>query len=412
MSGAAAFIATLFGTINIVFQVEVAHLTPLQLVLIGTALEAATFLFEVPTGIVADLYSRRLSILIGAFVIGVGIILFAVPNFAVLLLGSCVWGIGYTFQSGAQQAWIADEVGHERVGQAYLRGAQAAQLGALVGIVASVTLASVRLQLPIVLAGCLQLLLGAILIAVMPETAFRRAAREERTTWRAMGATLRAGLGLMRQRPILLTILGIAAIGGMASEGFDRLKADHFITDLGLPPLGPLGPIYWFGVMGVVGMALSIAGTELVRRRVRMTSHRAVTRTLFMIEALLVAGLVTFGLATNFALALAAYWAVGLLRQMSDPLTTAWINQSVESRVRATVFSITSQADAFGQIAGGPIVGWIGTARSLRAALVTTGLVLSPALLLYARALGQGREGGHVISEAEVAEADPSAVPR
>ena len=52
-----------------------------------------------------------------------------------------------------------------------------------------------------------------------------------------------------------------------------------------------------------------------------------------------------------------------------------------------------AQADALGQIAGGPVVGWIGTVRSLRAALVTTGLVLSPALLLFARALGQGKPG-------------------
>ena len=38
---------------------------PLQLVLVGTTLELACFLFEIPTGIVADLYSRRLSVVIG-----------------------------------------------------------------------------------------------------------------------------------------------------------------------------------------------------------------------------------------------------------------------------------------------------------------------------------------------------------
>src|SRR5512138_980375 len=57
---------------NSLYEVTVAGLTPLQLVLIGTTLELSTFLFEVPTGIVADVYSRRLSLIIGYLLIGLG----------------------------------------------------------------------------------------------------------------------------------------------------------------------------------------------------------------------------------------------------------------------------------------------------------------------------------------------------
>ena len=48
-----------------VYLVRELHLSPLQLVLMGTAMEAAVFVFEVPTGVVADTYSRRLSLVIG-----------------------------------------------------------------------------------------------------------------------------------------------------------------------------------------------------------------------------------------------------------------------------------------------------------------------------------------------------------
>ena len=54
-----------------VYLVRVAHLSPLQLVLMGTAMEAAVFLFEVPTGVVADTYSRRLSLIVGYLGMGV-----------------------------------------------------------------------------------------------------------------------------------------------------------------------------------------------------------------------------------------------------------------------------------------------------------------------------------------------------
>src|SRR5512147_1627855 len=70
----AVFFSMIF-TVSMVYQVTVVGLNPLQLVLTGTALEIAAFVFEVPTGVVADTISRRLSIIIGTFVMGLGFVL-------------------------------------------------------------------------------------------------------------------------------------------------------------------------------------------------------------------------------------------------------------------------------------------------------------------------------------------------
>jgi hypothetical protein len=65
-----------------------------------------------------------------------------------------------------------------------------------------------------------------------------------------------------------------------------------------------------------------------------------------------------------------------------------WLNQSIgDSSVRATVNSMASQADAIGQTGGGPIVGAVGRAVSLPAALVTSALFVTPALALFGRAV-------------------------
>ena len=60
---------------NSLYEVTIAGLAPLQLVLIGTTVEVCTFLFEIPTGIVADAYSRRLSIIIGYILMGLGFLI-------------------------------------------------------------------------------------------------------------------------------------------------------------------------------------------------------------------------------------------------------------------------------------------------------------------------------------------------
>ena len=68
---ASIFFAMMFLSMSL-YEVQVAALSPLQLVLVGTTLEFSVFLLEVPTGIVADVYSRRLSIIIGYLVMGIG----------------------------------------------------------------------------------------------------------------------------------------------------------------------------------------------------------------------------------------------------------------------------------------------------------------------------------------------------
>ena len=99
-----------FSTMSMVYQVSVVGLNPLQLVLVGTVVEASYFLFEIPTGVVADVYSRRLSILIGLVLTGISfIVVGAIPHFDTILLAQVIWGMGATFLSGATQAWIADE---------------------------------------------------------------------------------------------------------------------------------------------------------------------------------------------------------------------------------------------------------------------------------------------------------------
>ena len=108
---------------------------------------------------------------------------------------------------------------------------------------------------------------------------------------------------------------------------------------------------------------------------------------LFWLDASLLVSALVFGLAGQFWLALVAYFAVGLGRNVAGPIFQTWLNRSVEeSGVRATVLSITNQADAVGQWTGGPAIGLVGNAVSIRAALSVGALCMAPALGLYRRA--------------------------
>jgi len=414
LGGASAFFFSIIVTINLLYQLQVAHLNPLQLVLVGTVLETTCFLTQVPTGALADAYSRRLAVIIGIFLIGAGFILEgAIPRFETILLAQVIWGIGATFTDGADSAWITDEIGEERVGNAFLRASQIGQAAGLIAIPLSVALGSIRLNLPILVGGGLYLALGIFLIACMPEQGFKPTPREDRafgggrlgkpgsrtlgfasrvrSSWQAMAATTRHGVRLIRRRPILLTFLGIALLFGAFSEGLDRLWLAHLVDNFSFPAFGSFQPVIWIGIISAGSTLLCIGAVEVVRRRLDMTRHRLVASVLLVFNGLMSASVIVFALAGNFFLAVAAYWGSDIFRAISWPVLRTWQTQHIDSEVRATALSISGQTDALGQIAGGPALGAIATFASLRAALVTAGAILLPALLLFVRAGRQGK---------------------
>jgi DHA3 family tetracycline resistance protein-like MFS transporter len=115
---AGSFFFMMVITASGLFMIQDAHLDALQLVLVGTTLELSAFIFEVPTGVLADTVSRRLSVIIGTALIGLGLIVWgAWTLFATILLAQVLWGIGVTFTSGATQAWISDETGNVDTGR-------------------------------------------------------------------------------------------------------------------------------------------------------------------------------------------------------------------------------------------------------------------------------------------------------
>jgi len=388
LEGAGAFLFQMIFAASSIYQVTKAGLSPLQLVLVGTTLEASVFLFEVPTGIVADIYSRRLSIIIGYFLIGLGFILEgSIPFFIPILLAQVLWGVGYTFTSGATQAWITDEIGEAAANRAFLRSNQIGQIAGLAGLGAGALLGSLRINLPIQLGGLMVVVLGLLLVLIMPETGFHPTPRGERNSWQNMVHTFRGGLGMLKKRPALVDILAIGLFYGLYSEGFDRLWTKLILDNFSFPQWLNFQPVVWLSAMRAVGMLLSIAASEWALRRVDTISHSRVARSLLSITVVLILGLFGFALAPELAWVIIAYWVIYVARNVIGPLYTAWVNQSLDSNVRATVLSMSSQVDAIGQIAGGPVVGLIGNFFSVQAAIIASGITLTPILPLFARTI-------------------------
>ena len=387
------FLFTVVSVTNVVYQVEVAHLDPLRLLVIGSVLELTCLVFQVPTGLLADAFSRRWAVTAGYALVGAGFIFEGlVPRFTAIALSQIVWGIGITLANGADDAWITDEISAERAGPLFLRASQYAQVAGLLGIVAGVGLASIRLSLPIVAGGLLFLPLSAYLGFAMTEQRFQAMPRHAAGAIRLL-AGLRSSVGAISARPLVQTILLITVVWGLSGEGVDRLYQVHFIRDVGLPSIGGLSPVLWFGLISGGTALIGIAATQVVRRRLDLENHAVVTRSLFAFTAARTVAIAGFALSSNLGAAVMFIWAANVMRQVFGPVQRAWLNRSLDATNRATLFSVDGQADALGQIVGGPLLGVVASGVSIRAALVASAALLGLALPLLGRAFGQTAPG-------------------
>lgn len=399
--GVRAFAGALIITTLTVYYVTDVGMSPLQLVLAGAVFEATILLCELPTGVVADTYGRRLSVILGAAIFGAGLLLMGLaPLLAAIMLANVIAGVGDTFMSGATDAWLADEVGEEAVGRAYVRGAQFDLGAGVAGMAGSVALASIGLPLPLVAGGALYLALAAALALWMPERGFIPVSPGAHAGWRALGATTRDAARLVRGSPVLLALLTASLFAGGGGEGFDRLWEVLLLTELALPGLGALKPVVWFGIINVAMALASLAAVSALRGRLDALSRdqAATARALALITTLLIASGAAYALAGSLAMAAAALLARAALGALAAPLAQTWLVQHTDARRRATVLSISSQANALGETLGGPAVGLVSARATLRAALLASALLLAPVAGLYAATAR--RVHGHALRRA------------
>ena len=374
------------------YEATEAMLDPLQLMAVGAALSLSRLAFEIPTGVVADLYSRRLSVLIGLFLIGFAMIVEGLfPSFFPILLAQVTLGLGYTFTSGSSEAWLSDEIGEEHANQTFLAAKRYDLYGNLSGILTGTLLGSFTSAAILILAaGAGWFLLTILLAFLMPEKGFKPVRPEERNSFQHMGDIFRKSLRSVRQRPALLTVLGVTLFFSM-TFGLDRLWTWHLVNNFDLPVLFGNNALGFFGLLNLGGILLSILLIHQFEKYYKALGPRHVGRLMFIITAITAAAIAAFGWVPFLWMAVVLFLIIHSLGEVSDPLLLVWMNQRLDSDVRATILSFIGQAESIGQAVGGMLAGFLTNLFTIPLALLVVSGLLIPALVLIRRANQQAR---------------------
>jgi len=354
-------------------------LSPFQLLIAGAVLEFSVVAFEIPTGVLADAVSRRFSVIVGTILTGMGwAVMGLFPSFEGILLGEFLWGFGYTFMSGAIEAWLADEVGEDEAARVYPQAAQWRQFGVIAGVLGAAAFAFVDLRLPFIIGGVGQLALAAIYASTMTEANWRPVPREERS---GLGEARRIAVeawGEVQRRPMVRAALGIRLVSGAASEAFYRLWGYHLLNNIGIP--GGVSEVMLFGAISIASQVGTLGVIAAGRRATQDGSRASAARVLAVFYMVSLAAPLAFAFSPGWAVAIPLVAITMWVSSAEHPFFAMWVNRGLDSRTRATVLSGVGQADSLGQTVSSIGFGFLATVTSVRAALALAALFVAPAI--------------------------------
>lgn len=340
----------------------------------------ALVLLEVPTGVVADRFGRRISLLGGAFVNFAAIALFAVAdNYPLLFASYMLWAAGLTLLSGADGAFFYDTL--KALGRAddyqKLWGRMWAVAGVATGagvLVGGPLGAWLGLQAPILLTAF------ASLAAMLVGMAFCEPPGDEAHHGSHPGliANTRIAVGLIRSSRPILMLMSLGAVFTGTVMAADVLVQPYL--------RGHDIDVAWFGPLLIPGRILGIVGALVAYRLTATLGLRGIVPLILVLVAVPLAGLA----GVESVAAFAVYPLFGAVGGILNPLMSDYVNRRIPSGQRATVLSFSQLF--FSLVAAGlvPAAGQLGDEFGLRAAyggMVVFVLVAAiPLVLAFLRA--------------------------
>jgi MFS family permease len=349
--------ASLIWGINTIFLLD-AGLSNLEAFAANAFFTAGMVVFEVPTGIVADTVGRRASYLLGTITLTASTLLYVLlwqveAPFWQWAAVSLLLGLGFTFFSGAVEAWLVDALTATgftgQLESVFGRGQVTTGVGMLVGSVGGGFVAQqVSLGAPFVLRGLILIVMFAAAFRLMHDVGFtpERGSRPLAEMRRVASASIDHGWRVPAVKWLMVEAL---FTGGVGIYAFYALQP--YLLEL-------YGDPEAYQVAGLV--AAIVAGAQILggvaAPRIRRLFHRR-TSALIATAAL---GVITLGLIGTVE----SFWAVlgltvvwGLLFAATSPIRQTYLNGLIPSRERATIISFDSLMSSSGGVWAQPLLG-------------------------------------------------------
>jgi MFS family permease len=349
--------ASLIWGINTIFLLD-AGLSNLEAFAANAFFTAGMVLFEVPTGIVADTIGRRVSYLLGTVTLALSTLLYVLlwqveAPFWQWAVSSLLLGLGFTFFSGAVEAWLVDALTATgftgQLEDVFGRGQIVTGVGMLTGSLAGgFVAAQTTLGVPFVLRGVILIVMFALAFRLMHDVGFtpEKGGRPLAEMRKIASASVEYGWRVPATKWLMVEAL---LIGGVGIYAFYALQP-YLLELYGDPEAYQVA-----GLVAAIVAGAQIAGGVAAPRIRRLFRRR--TSALLVTAGLSVVSLGLIGVFESFWAAIGLIVVWGLLFAATTPIRQSYLNGLIPSRQRATILSFDSMMTSTGGVWTQPLLG-------------------------------------------------------
>ncbi len=343
-----------FGTILPVYVLYFRHyrIDLFQIALLAAVFEASILLFEIPTGVVADVFGRRISIVLSA-VLSVlsGAVFVFFPFLAGFIAAEIVGGLGETLRSGALEAWLVDSLKHEgreaEQKHAFAQGTRFKSAGNLCGLILGGYVASLDMRLVWVPFTVVFLGLCLFLILVMRED-YRPAGSTGGKTTVRLFETVRQSMRVLRSQTLILALVLLALFSEFSFEAISQFWQVHFDEGLSIPT----------GYFGWILAAASVLTILFVGKVTRLSLRfKGEVSALIILESFFFLSLLFIALTTSPLLAVILFVLLQTFVSFAEPIFLDVYNRHIPSEQRATLLSFRSLVGSGGEVLAALCIG-------------------------------------------------------
>jgi MFS family permease len=407
ISGLFTLSASLIWGINTLFLLD-AGLSIFEVFVANAAFTLAMALFEIPTGVVADTRGRRASFLLSEATLAVGTLAYvgvAAIHGGLLLfcLAGAILGLGYTFYSGAVEAWLVDALKatgfQDELDGVFARASMVSSIAMIVGTVGGGLLGQLDLSLPYLARAALVLMAFAVGYRTMHDIGFTPRTVRMRGIVGEMRKVARAGITYGWRSPAVRLLV----IDSFLSFGFFSWAwyawQPYFLDLYGKDA------VWLSGLIAALFALAGIAGNALVGRLARPGRRR--TTILLGAAAATSATMVATGAIRMFWITVPLFLLGAVAGGIMQPVRQTYLHYSIPSSERATLVSFDSLVGSLGSVGGQTGLGYLSQERSIPVGFVVGGLATLLALPIFARLRALNEPADRITADAPEQEAAP-----
>ncbi|MAG79215.1 hypothetical protein CMI40_02465 [Candidatus Pacearchaeota archaeon] len=358
-----------------------------QIGFLASSSALAMILFEIPTGAIADIFGRKISVILGAFLSGIIVFsIFFFNEFYLILILFFFWGAFGTLMSGADEAWIVDLLKHKKrknlIHEYYTKRHSFISTSLLVsGIIGAILVKQFGLGIIWPVTGGAMILTSFVLFFGKEYFVKKKQHIKERTKELFSHTKKSINYSLKHQAILFLVIISVIMIF------LNNLAGDitwyPFLQDLGLQE-------YWFGYLYsslmFLGIFIPYFSKPLIKKLGGYKNY------FFTILFLMMLFLFSVGFINTLIFALIVFLLFMSMYDFYIPINRIYFQNFIPGKMRATIGSFGNMVAALGVIIASPLAGFFADNIGPQNTIFISSFILIPMIILYSKIKDSNRE--------------------